>query len=255
MKLITLNTWGGRAGNKNLLNFFRTHKDSVDIFCLQEIWSAPYDHLEGSSAGGKDILHDTILVYGKQEISQILSDHYSMFHPHHLDNYGLMMSVKKNIPIDNSGDIFVHKDKGYIPLGDVGHHARNIEYVTFTLNAKMVTVINFHGLWNGKGKDDSEDRLEQSKKILDFIGTLDGETILCGDFNLLPDTKSIKLFEEFGLRNLILENKIISTRTSFYTKQEKFADYIFVSKGIKVNEFKVLSDEVSDHSPLLLDFE
>jgi endonuclease/exonuclease/phosphatase family metal-dependent hydrolase len=255
MKLITLNTWGGRAGNENLLNFFRAHKDGVDIFCLQEIWSAPYDHLEGASAGGKDIQHNAILVYGKQEISRILSDYQTIFHPHHLDNYGLISSVKKSIPIKSSGDVFVHKDRGFVPLGDVGHHARNIQYVTFTLNAKTATVINFHGLWNGKGKTDSEDRIEQSKKIIEFLKEIKGEVVLCGDFNLLPDTESIKMFEEYGFRNLISEYRITSTRTALYTKQEKFADYIFVSNGIHVNEFKVLPDVVSDHSPLFIDFE
>ena len=37
MKIITLNTWGGRAGEERLLDFFNTHKDDTDIFCLQEI--------------------------------------------------------------------------------------------------------------------------------------------------------------------------------------------------------------------------
>lgn len=254
MKLISLNTWGGRAGKENLLKFFENNKKIIDIFCLQEISSAPYEHQQSGSAGEKDIIQDDILVYAKQEISKILVDHSSYFHPHHLENYGLMTLLHKNILIKKSGDIFVFKYKGFIPEDDIGHHARNIQYFTFNLDGKEITVINFHGLWNGRGKTDSEDRLEQSKKIISFIETLKGEIILCGDFNLRPDTKSIKMFEDFGLINLVKENNITSTRTSFYKKEEKFADYIFVSKGIKVNEFKVLSEEVSDHSALLIDF-
>lgn len=254
MKLITLNTWGGRAGKDSLLRFFATHKDTTDIFCLQEIWSAPYEHLEGSVVGGKNMNHESILVHGKQKISETLSHHHSYFSPHHLENYGLMMSIRDTITVKDFGDIFVHKHKGYVPDGDIGHHARNIQYATFTLNSKEVTVINFHGLWNGNGKSDSLDRLLQSESIIHFLKTLQGEIIICGDFNLLPDTKSLKKFEDFGLRNLISENNITSTRTSFYTKKEKFADYIFVSSGITVRECKVLPDEVSDHSPLLLDF-
>jgi endonuclease/exonuclease/phosphatase family metal-dependent hydrolase len=254
MKLITLNTWGGRAGKDNLLTFFADHKDAVDIFCLQEIWAAPYDHLEGTSAGGKNLQHESILVYGKREISKVTSDHDVYFHPHHLENYGLMTLVRKNIPIQKSGDVFVHKHRGYIPEGDIGHHARNIQYVTLSVDGKDVTVINFHGLWNGKGKLDSEDRLKQSGNMIDFLKTVGGEVILCGDFNLLPDTESIKKLSDFGLRNLISENNITSTRTSFYTKQDKFADYVFVSRGIHVEEFKVLPDEVSDHAALYLDF-
>lgn len=45
MKLISLNTWGGRAGKEELLAFFERHRD-IDIFCLQEIWSAPYNDMD-----------------------------------------------------------------------------------------------------------------------------------------------------------------------------------------------------------------
>ncbi len=64
----------------------------------------------------------------------------------------------------------------------------------------------------------------------------------------------MKKLEDFGLRNLIKEYGITSTRTSFYTKPEKFADYMLVSPGVEVKDFKVLPDEVSDHSPLYLEF-
>lgn len=253
MKLITLNTWGGRAGKEKLLNFFDEHKDT-DIFCLQEIWADYYNHLEGHGAGNLPIDHSQIMVYGMQEISKLLSDHESKFHPHHLENYGLQMLIK-NFDIKECGDIFVHKERGYIPEGNVGFHARNIQYATIETQNGPVTIINFHGLWNGKGKSDSEERLNQSKKIIEFIKTLKNDFILCGDFNLLPDTESISLFEKEGYGNLIKIYDIKSTRTSYYDKPIKHADYIFVSKGIKVNDFKVLPHEVSDHAPLFLDFE
>lgn len=253
MKIISLNTWGGRAGKEGLLNFFKVHNNTIDIFCLQEIWSAPYEHLEGKVMGGKAAKHEEIMVYGLQEISSLLPDYVPYFKPHHLDNYGLMMLVHKDLEIIEEGEVFVHKEKGYIPEGDVGHHARNVQYVTINKGGKQISVLNFHGLWNGKGKADSEDRLEQSKKILSFIKNLAGEIILCGDFNLLPETKSLSLLEEAGLRNLIKEYKITSTRTSHYTKPDKFADYVLVSEKVQVEEFKVLPDEVSDHSPLYIE--
>jgi hypothetical protein len=43
MKLISLNTWSGRAGKENLLGFFRRNKD-MDIFCLQEMWEGGHEH-------------------------------------------------------------------------------------------------------------------------------------------------------------------------------------------------------------------
>jgi len=254
MKLITLNTWGGRAGRKSLLDFFEKYKD-VDVFCLQEIWSAPYEHLEGHSAGGLAINHEQIMTRGMQEISETLPDHLSYFHPHHLDNYGLQMLVANNLDVMEDGEVFVYKHKGYVPDGDVGNHARNIQYVSLDLLGKLITIINFHGLWDekAKGKIDTENRKNQSKKIVEFVEKLSNDVILCGDFNLLPDTESIAILERAGLRNLIKEYNITSTRTSFYTKPEKHADYVFVSKGIDVKTFKVLPDEVSDHFALFLE--
>ena len=254
MKLISLNTWGGRAGKEKLLAFFEKNKD-VDIFCLQEIWSAPYEHLEGRVAGGLDLNHSEIMVYGMQEISAILDNHTAYFKPHHLDNYGLMILVKKDLDVIAEGDVFVYKEKGHIPEGDIGFHARNVQYITIQSPKGSRIILNFHGLWNGGGKGDSDDRLLQSDRIIEFMKTLSDPFLICGDFNLLPDTESLKKLEDFGLRNLIKEYGIVSTRTSFYKKENKFADYALINEGVEVKDFKVLPDEVSDHSPLYLDFE
>ena len=259
MKIISLNTWSGRGGKEGLLDFFRQNRTQTDVFCLQEMWSAPYEDHEGQSAGGRPIEHSEILVNGVQEVSEILSGHTPFFHPHYLDNYGLMMLVKKEYAIRESGDVFVYRERGYIPEGDIGTHARNIQYVTFEIDHHPLTVINFHGLWTnkeeGRGKQDIPERVEQSENILAFTRTLQNPFVLCGDFNLLPNTEGIRKFEDAGLKNLIKEYDIRSTRTHHYPKPEKFADYAFVSPGLIVNDFKVLPDIVSDHSPLFIDIE
>lgn len=253
MKIITLNTWGGRAGKQDLLNFFLKYADDTDIFCLQEIWSAPYNHLEGANAGGKAIDHEQIMVYGLQEISNTLPNFTAYFRPHHLDNYGLLMMVRKSIDVTEEGEVYVYKEKGHIPTGDIGNHARNIQYVKFKHNNKPYTIINFHGLWNGQGKTDSLDRITQSEKIVSFIQNISEGIVLCGDFNLLPTTESLQMIERAGYKNLIKEYKITSTRTSHYNKPEKYADYVFVSQDVEVKNFTVLPEEVSDHSALLID--
>ena len=250
MRIITLNTWGGRAGKDGLLNFFKRHNGDTDIFCLQEIWSAPYNHLEGSNVGGKPIEHKTIMMYGLQEITAVLPDYIAYFHSHYLENYGLLMLVHKRHVVHESGEIYVYKYKGYIPDGESGNHARNIQFVVLDDGKKKYMVVNFHGLWNGKGKGDSDSRLEQSEKIIRFLAEKKLPTVFVGDFNLLPDTESLKKIEAHGLRNLIKEYSITSTRTSFYHKLERYADYVFVSSDIAVTNFVVLPDEVSDHSPL-----
>ncbi len=253
MNLITLNTWGGRAGKTNLLSFFERYRETA-IFCLQEIWAAPYEHLNGHAAGGLAIDHSNILVHGRQKIADILDNHTSYFRPHFMDNYGLLSLVRKDIPLVTEGDVFVHKEKGFMPAGDIGMHARNMQFVTIETPHGQRSILNFHGLWNGQGKGDSAERLTQSDRIIAFLKTLNHPYVLAGDFNLTPATESIKKLERSGMRNLITEYGIASTRTSFYTKPEKFADYVFVSEGITINDFRVLPDEVSDHNALYLDF-
>ncbi len=256
MKLITLNTWGGRAGKELLLSFFESYKKDVDVFCLQEVFSAPYQDFDKQPTANQNLGLSMFMNYGMQNIRDRLGKNYvTLYHPHFYDLFGLMVAVKQDCLILESGDVFVHKHKGYIPETDIANHARNIQYVKIKNGNKYITIINFHGLWNGRGKTDSEERIEQSNKIISFLKDLAGEAILCGDFNLRPDTESIALFEKAGLRNLITEYGITSTRTSHYKKSETFADYVFVTDGIKVKEFKVLPEEVSDHTPLLLDFE
>jgi endonuclease/exonuclease/phosphatase family metal-dependent hydrolase len=253
MKLICLNTWGGRAGEDNLLAFLAAHRDA-DFLCLQEIWSAPYEGLEGAPAGAETIAHAEIMVRGKQAIASLLDDHEAFFHPHHLNDYGLMTLVAKRLEVVESGDVFVHRERGYAPRDNLGHHARNVQFVTVASPRGPMSVMNFHGLWNGLGKGDSDDRIAQSRRLLDFLASRREPFVLSGDFNLAPGARSLEMLEEAGLRNLVAEFGVASTRTSLYTRPEKFADYVFVSPGVEVLGFRVLPDEVSDHAPLMLEF-
>lgn len=244
MKLITLNTWGGRRG-ASLLDFFRRQAE-VDIFLLQEVFH------EGT---GRTVFHDEEMPWLFKEIGLTLPTHRGHFAPAEAGEWGLAAFIKKTVPIAAQGETFVFRHRDAMIGWDARTVGRNLQYFQIILGNSPLTLINFHGLWNGRDKNDSPDRLEQSQKIIDFIKTLSGDFILVGDFNLRPDTQSLKMLEsELGLKNLVEEHRVTSTRTSFYTKPERFADYVLTSAGVKVQDFKVLPDEVSDHSPLLLEF-
>lgn len=243
MKIVTLNIYGGRL-KKELLEFFVSHSD-VDIFCLQEVYNNAY---------GKDTIWEGANFDSFEDIKSVLPEYVPQYHPHLGDWWGLASFVKKNISVSECGETFVHLHKGHnMEIEVYGHTAKNLQYVKVESSQGPVYVINFHGLWNGLGKSDSEARIAQSRKAAEFIRSLEGEIVFCGDFNLDPDTQSIKILEDVGLRNLVREFSVVSTRTSLYTKPGKFADYVFVSSGLNVLNFEVLPDVVSDHSPLLLE--
>ena len=247
LKLMTLNTWCGRVHN-DLMAFLATYQDT-DIFCLQEI---SYKAVQGS------IKHDRFDPAWNlfEEIEDALPGHQGFFRKHYMDTFGLATFVKSDSDIEviNETERFVHLPKPDTPVEE-GKNARNLQAVTISVGGKELHIFNFHGLWTGGGKDDTASRLEQSRNISKFVNEFGSRKILCGDFNLNPETQSVKILQDIPMRDLVKEYGVQTTRTSYYPKSLKFADYIFVDDAIDVKDFKVLPDEVSDHSPLLLIFE
>lgn len=249
LKIISLNVWCGIV--KEILDFIKNNKDA-DVFCFQEVY-------DGGQEFEKDFFKESKYKNFNllEDIKTILPNFNFYFRPHLEDHYGLAIFIKKDISILKEGESFVFMEKGYLLEDNIAVHAKNIQFVSFEINEKKINVCNFHGLWTGTGKNDTEDRINQSKNIANFLKTLEGEIVLCGDFNLNPDTESVKTIEDFGLRNLIRENNIKSTRTSLYARREivPFADYTFVSKGLAIKSFEIMPDEVSDHSPMKIEIE
>lgn len=243
MKLITLNIWGGHV-REPLLKFIANYAD-VDIFCLQEVYhNAPNRVSTDERFVSLNIFSE---LHGK------LPNHTAFFRPVLQNVYGIGMFVKKNIEILGEGDIEIYNNPEYTGRGP--KHHRNLQWLKCRMQNKTYSIVNVHGLWNGMGKTDTAERIAQSQKIRDYMDKLDTPKILCGDLNLRPDTESLKIIED-GMINQITQNHIKSTRSSiYYPKVERFADYILTSKDILVHNFKVLPDDVSDHLPLLLDFD
>lgn len=248
MKLISLNIWGARAGLEELLAFFREHQD-VDVFCLQEVWNGGEHTRHEVAAGQRMGKVETQLL---TKLGEVLPNHVAYFRPSYFDFFGLAMFIKKTIPLIAEGDQPIYRERGYVDPNDIADHARQLQYVTLQTAEGIRTIINLHGAWQPGGKGDTEARLLQSQAIIDCAKQLGHPAIIMGDFNLLPSSKSIALIESAGFHNLIREHGVTSTRTSLYTKPVRFADYTFVSSEIKVKEFKILPEEVSDHNAMYL---
>ncbi len=258
MKLISLNTWGGREFN-SLVKFIKQHQKNTDIFCFQEVFSTT-SNVKLNYERKMNLFED---------LSKVLTNYQGYFSPS-LQNYaifsrsevyktdfdlefGLSIFVNKNISVNSFGDFFVYGKRNIFNPNDLNTIPRNVQYLTFTKSDKKFTICNLHGIWLKEGKQDTPARLKQSKQINEFLDKHDGEKILCGDFNLGLNTKSIKILEK-NMKNLIKEYAVSTTRNKLFPGHEKFADYTFVTRDIKVKSFEVPDIEISDHLPMILEF-
>lgn len=257
MKLVSLNIWGGRA-YEPLMNFLRSHALDTDIFCFQEVFrSSTHTFLPHG-------VHANIL----KELTNLLTDFNVYFAPTQngfdiekmVDfeiTVGQATFIRKIHRVDSTGNIFVYRDKN--EGTSMYNIPSNFLYVRLGKNGKRYMIANIHGVTFPADKLDSPERLMQSKNVIDFLSQETGEKILCGDFNLMPETQSIKMIEDAGMIDLIKAWHIPETRSklsSYYGKPDyqKFADFTFVSEEIKIKKFEVPPVEVSDHLPMILEF-
>ncbi len=257
MKLISLNIWGGKVFAP-LMKFIEAHAANTDIFCFQEVFH--------SSSGPKESHGARMNVL--DEIIKRLPDFSWYFLPAQ-DHYvfgdivdfdivvGKAIFVRNTIDIESEGSEAIYREttqdfeKTNIPA--------NLHYLRFFIGDKKITICNFHGMAFPGNKLDTPQRILQSEKLREFLDGERGAKILCGDFNLLPNDKSVALLEE-KMTDLIKKFDIRETRgkLSLYygtPMAQHFADLMFVSPDVRVLNFAVPDAGVSDHMPMILDFE
>lgn|GEM_PF-6408537 len=247
MKLMSLNMWGGMLSER-FPDFFEKYQN-VDIFCFQEVYKDAEKDKEGDFLSLWDTSKDSLNLF--EDLEKMLPEHKGFFCPCVEGFYGIAIFIKKDFEILEEGSEWVF-GKGEWKQDCT--HSRKLQYLKVKKDSKNFLITNLHGVWIAKtNKEDLPCRIKQSEITRKFFDKHKGPKVLVGDLNLRHDSESIKILEE-GYRNLITDFEINSTRTSFYKKEYKLADYMIVSKDIEVEDFKVLSEEVSDHSALLLEF-
>ena len=258
MRLISLNTWGGKIYGP-LVGFVKREADATDVFCFQELYFSKIPRPEAPW------IKSDLAIELRNELSDFL-----MFERLSIKDTRPQNKMSgKDVKIGEA--IFVRKSTNIIERGGFRTYAEDCESVAEKIepatgvfqfvkvedNNQDYFIGNIHGIWLPGSKSDTPKRLEQSSRLKDFIKKQPGKKVLCGDFNLQPNTESIKLLDS-EMRDLIKEYGIKTTRSRYYADMQKYADYIadyvFVSSDVEVINFKVLPDEVSDHLPLLLEF-
>lgn len=258
MKLISLNIWGGRAYDA-LVRFIEEQKDTTDVFCFQEVFTSSHP----------EAIHRGTRIHILEELEALLPEYTRTFYPMQkgLDiegrteidlDQGLATFVRKEVPVLSSGTVFTRGARDSAQSEWYEDYPSAFGYIRVLFKGKTLSVLNFYGFPIPGHKLDTPERLEQSRRIVEFAKQEEGEVIICGDFNLFPQTGSIAMLEN-DFTDLIKAYDIRTTRstiTPYYgtPEQQNFADYTFVSKGITVSKFDVPSDCVaSDHLPMILE--
>jgi len=226
MKIIFLNAWHGNLQTP-LIDFLKSHRNTSDIFCFQEANG-------NMSAICQNALPDYQQITGYKFVNEY-------------DEFPSLICIRMNTQMVSSGNI----------LQDIEQTGLGI-YAQVKNKDVPATILNFHGISRPGDKLDTEKRLEQSQEIIKFMKQQTGVKIIGGDFNLLPETKSVQLFEQSGYKNLIKDFNIPTTRNrlvweKFPNNKQLHSNYVFVEQGTKVKSFTVENIEISDHLPMILE--
>jgi endonuclease/exonuclease/phosphatase family metal-dependent hydrolase len=239
-----------------------------DVLCLQEVTHTPAAETPWLIYRDDGIaLPQRANLFG--EVSQVLAGHQAFFCPAARGDlfdgeskvrseWGLATFVRKTYPVIGQIQDFVHRDFAAAGWGD-HPRARNAHGVRLFDHSSSfsVSIVHMHGLRELAGKEDTPSRTAQAEAFAEVINRVRrrGERLVaCGDFNVLPRSRTLQMLRHIGLTDLVTTRGHRDTRTSYYKKAERFADYMLVSREVVVRRFDVLTEpEVSDHRALDLD--
>jgi endonuclease/exonuclease/phosphatase family metal-dependent hydrolase len=196
-----------------------------DFIGLQEV------DLGATRSGGSNQAND---------LAQQLDMHpaFGSFMPFQGGHYG--MAILSRFPIIN-----VHSLR--LPTGNEPRIALIVE--ARLPGGATVLVVNVHFDWV---KDD-DFRFHQATMLADYLQELSQPYILLGDFNDIPDSRTLRLFREIAIQAL----KPVDDRLTFpSTTPQRELDFIFASpaQAWQVGTAAVVNERLaSDHRPVVVD--
>lgn len=218
-----------------------------DIICLQEV----------ASVETANILHEYLIDYDMYSDTTIIT---------HDKQYNLYL-VRRSIPVT------------FFKVLDDKH---KIIRLIFKYNSEEISLYNVH-LRSDYSGDNSNKRTQQTKMLYEYIKSVnDNNVIITGDTNASSGSKELNILEN-NFINLIFSRKcninIIDKYSLWYDKNNNdiitsdeifLVDYFFTSQNIyKIVDqmyiyhilyqkifsemFKINSNKISDHYPIILD--
>lgn len=242
MKIIQLNIWGGKLGQQ-IIDFLQA--EQPDFVCMQEV-----NDLKGR-AGYKFFATLDEIKSGGGFGEAFMSATYSSRYMERELEYG--NAILSRQPFTSAQTVFTRGEymRNFDIEADDGN-IRNLQVATVDVDGTPLHILNHHGHHVPDTKAGNDETLRQMRVIADVLDDLQGPVILCGDFNLAPDSRSIVTLNE-RLSNLSIIHNLQRTYNQFSAVHE-VCDYIFANDQIKVEHFEMSEALISDHKALILEF-
>ncbi|WP_054313355.1 endonuclease/exonuclease/phosphatase family protein [Mesorhizobium sp. 1M-11] len=264
MKLMCLNGWGGKL-HEALVAYIAF--EAPEVLCLQEVVHTPKTDQDWLTyRDGDHVLPQRANFF--RDVSVALPNHIAIFCPAAQgvlwdgdksipSQWGLATFIHKTLPIIGQAQAFVHKG---FSVNGFGEHPRSrsahgIRLYDFD-RQRSLSITHMHGLRDLRGKMDTPERADQARRLIrlsDQVSEPGDLRIICGDFNVEPDSATLAFLADRGFTELVTTRGFAGTRNSLYMKPGRFADYMLVNREETVEHFEVVyRPEVSDHCPLIL---
>jgi endonuclease/exonuclease/phosphatase family metal-dependent hydrolase len=263
VRIASVNAWGGALSDE-LLGWLPA--SGADIVCLQEVTRTPgltgwtrFDDGERTLPQRADLLDDVRRALPRHQAIFVAGDSGPVQDGsgrRHRQDFGLATFVADDLPVCGVDSAFVHgqfTDHDEWTVADRPRIALAVRVVDRDVG-RSVWVVQVHGLRDPRGKGDTPARRAQAERLAELVRRIRGPldvVVVCGDFNVLPDSETFGVLAGAGLTDLV---GTADTRSSHYPKPVRHAGYLLVSDVAAVERFAILTEpEVSDHRALILD--
>lgn len=250
MKLISLNVELGQ-GNVDVVTKFISEMDP-DFICLQEVGSSSDTHTKHEYCF-KESLDSMLSQRYPFRFWGPLSETFSETKETLTEFGGLVQQgnyfLSKH-PIKCAEQVFYYKNYSYVPSWYKKHYqtGRAFQRIELEFKNKRLQIVNNHGIIRNERHGNEETDLECTL-IRDFVLNHESDnTIIVGDFNLLPESQSLKILHE-KFDELVTDGGYLTTRPA---PKEMVVDYCF--HNVTVKKFEVIKIDISNHYPLFLEF-
>lgn len=245
MKLLQLNMWGGRL-TAEIVKLIAA--EQPDIITAQELFTPNepvlfpdrmFDCMESIERDG---------AYPFKYVSPTWSVMVGYQH------VGFGNAIFSKFPLSNQQTVFVNGEfvenmqwETRLP------NIRNVQTVTVDVNGTALSLVNHQGYWE-KTPVGSEVSAQKMQHVKDIAAQLPQPLIVAGDMNVTAASPAMRVWDEF-LEDLTDTHNVDDTLSQLGKVSGVPCDHILVSPQIKVANFRVCDELVSDHKALILEFD